>query len=528
MLAARASRLALWIRTTVGRIDPVLLAAIIIGLAVRVWRLGSLPPGLNQDEASTAYDAFSLVNFGVDRHGFRFPVVLISWGSGMYALASYFEAPFIRLFGLSVLSARIPFFLAGLAALPLFFTLVRGLCDRRTARIGVLLLAVCPWHVMVSRWALDSNLFPFVFLVGTVLLQRSLARPRLLLGAAFTYALTLYSYGTAYVAVPAFMALMLVYGLRHRLWPMRTVVWSAVVFVVTATPVALYVAINSLGWRSIRTPFFSIPRLTGIPRYKTMGNFNLLSLEFFQQAAKNLGHAADLFRRQDDGLIWNAIPEYGILYWFSTLLVLVGLATLVGRNLRRGFEPTFPLLAWCLGAVVLAAFVEANINRINIAMFPFVACAALGASLLSRHRYVGILLAILVVGSFGGFVASYFGPYRSAAAPSFYASVGEAIVYATKQTDGEICITQSDVSHPYIFVLFYTKEDPRAFERTAVYENPGAEFEEVSSFGRYRFGLSRCADAAPVVVATRAEAEKMDSSRFVARPFERFTVLTRR
>src|SRR6266540_3282982 len=97
------------------RVDPILLVAVLVGFVLRAWQFGAIPPGLNQDEASTAYDAFSLVHYGVDRHGFRLPVVLVSWGSGMYALAAYVEAPFIRLFGLSVWSARLPFLLTGLA-----------------------------------------------------------------------------------------------------------------------------------------------------------------------------------------------------------------------------------------------------------------------------------------------------------------------------------------------------------------------------------------------------------------------------
>jgi hypothetical protein len=178
MLRAVGLKLAFKAGSWLRGLDPVLLAAMIVGLLLRSYAFGAIPRGLNQDEASTAYDAYSLIHFGVDRHGFRLPVVLVSWGSGMYALASYLAAPFIGIFGLEVWSARLPHLLAGMAALPLFFVLVRDTIDLRTARIGVVLLAISPWHIMVSRWGLDSNLFPFVFLVATVLFVRSTRRPR--------------------------------------------------------------------------------------------------------------------------------------------------------------------------------------------------------------------------------------------------------------------------------------------------------------------------------------------------------------
>jgi 4-amino-4-deoxy-L-arabinose transferase-like glycosyltransferase len=527
MILHSARTLLGWLRTRAGRVDRVLLAAMAVGLLVRVWSFGALPPGLNQDEASTAYDAYALIHHGIDRHGYWLPVVLVSWGSGMYALAAYVAAPFIGLFGLSVWSARLPFLLAGMAALPIFFVLLRDTTDRQTARIGVVLLSLCPWHIMISRWGLDSNLFPFVFLGATLLLQRSTKRPRLLVAAAFVYGLALYAYGTAYVVVPTFIGLALVYGVRHRLWPLRAMILSAALFVVVATPIGIYVAVNSFGWNSIRTPFFSIPHLSGLPRFRTMGNFNVFSLEFARQAWANLGTAAEMFRVQDDGLIWNAIPGYGILYAFSPFLALAGLALLVGKNLSRDYQPSFALIAWSLASLILMAFVAANINRANIAMFPFVYCVAVAVSYLCRQRVLAVLMCILVGASFIGFVGNYFGPYRKAAAEPFFASFGESIRYAATQSDSEVCVTDK-VNMPYIFVLFYNQEDPRMFRQTAHFTNPGSEFETVSSFGRYKFGLGSCANSAAVIVSTHAETADLRLDGYTVKDFERYSVVVRR
>lgn len=512
---------------TVGRrADPVLLSAMAVGLLVRAWAFGSIPPGLNQDEASTAYDAFCLIHYGMDRNGFHLPVMLVSWGSGMYSLAAYVAAPFIGILGLSVFSARLPFLLAGVAAIPLLYLLLRDTIDRRTARLGAVLLALCPWHIMVSRWGLDSNLLPFVFLVATVLLVRSLRRPGLLLPASVAYALALYSYGTAYVVVPVFLALVGVWGLHHRRWPISTILKSAMACALVAAPIVLYVLINSFAWQSIRTPFFSIPRLTGVPRYKTMGNLDFLSAGFGQRAMANLMDAWNLFRTQNDGLIWNGVPEYGILYWFSPILVLFGLAVLVGQSLRGGVQRSFVLLAWCVAALALMAFVSVNINRANIAMFPLVCCVAIACGLLWRHRSIAVALSLLFGLSWIGFVSNYFGAYREQAAPAFFASFGEAIRHASAQTDGEICIT-SDVNMPYIFVLFANQEDPRTFYQTVRYENPGAEFQSVASFSRYRFGMQNCSRSAKVLLVTHDEEQRLGNEAFSAQRFERYTVLTR-
>ncbi|HKO94617.1 MAG TPA: glycosyltransferase family 39 protein, partial [Polyangiaceae bacterium] len=247
--AVRRERSSLWRRALepLRRLDPVLVAALCVGIALRSWRFGNLPLGFNQDEASTAYDAWSLFHHGIDRNGFRWPVMTVSWGSGMYALASYVEAPFVGLLGLSVTAARLPFLLLGVATIPLFYCLLADLFERRTARIGAVLLALCPWHVMSSRWSLDCNLLPFVFLAATVLLVRSLERPWLLVAAGAGYGLALYAYGTAYVVVPAFLTLAVGYGLVHRRWPWRVSLAAGAVSALVAAPIVLYVAINKLG-----------------------------------------------------------------------------------------------------------------------------------------------------------------------------------------------------------------------------------------------------------------------------------------
>lgn len=500
------------------KIDLILVAAIVIGTAVRVWKFGEIPPGLNQDEASTAYDAFSILQYGVDRNGTHNPVVLISWGSGMYALASYMEMPFIALFGLTVTSARLAYLFAGLASLPIFYFFLRDAIDLRTARIGVALLAISPWHIMNSRWGLDSTMFPIVFLAGVWLLVRSFEKERWLIPAFGLIALSLYGYGTAYVAVPVFLVLCLAYGIWFKKWEWKTVAISVTTFVVVALPVTLYVLINTFHWRPIETPFFTIPRLTGVPRFQTMSNLDIMG---------NLGNAAQLMVTQDDGLIWQAIPDFGFMYRFTTVLAVLGLGILCHRvYTRREFDPAFVIIAWAIAGVVLCAFLYININRANIVMFPFIACTAIAVSFFWKYRLVAGAFAAAFGIAFIAFLNSYFGPYRNQAAAAYYASFGDAISYAAAQTRGQICVT-SDVNMPYIFVLFYTKADPRTFNSTVRYDNPGAEFQTVASFDNYTFGLDRCPQDTQVVIATNDEAAALDAPGFERKAFERYTVFTR-
>src|SRR5262245_45862880 len=77
-----------------------------LGLAARLYELTSVPPGFNQDEASTGYDAWAILHHGIDRNGFHLPVLLVSWGSGQNALPSYLAMPFLAVFGASAAAVR--------------------------------------------------------------------------------------------------------------------------------------------------------------------------------------------------------------------------------------------------------------------------------------------------------------------------------------------------------------------------------------------------------------------------------------
>jgi len=221
-----------------------LLTIFTVGIVLRTWRFGEIPGGLNQDEASTAYDAWSVLHYGVDRMGVWLPLMYISWGSGMYALPGYLMSPFLLLIGLTVSAARMLNLCMGIASLPIFYLLVQHIADRRRALIAVFLLAIIPWHIMISRWALDTNLLPALFLLAVFFLSRSTTRYWLLYPCAALFALCLYVYGTAYVIVPVYLIGAAVFLWQNGRPPLRTAICTTAVFALIAFPIGLFVVIN--------------------------------------------------------------------------------------------------------------------------------------------------------------------------------------------------------------------------------------------------------------------------------------------
>jgi 4-amino-4-deoxy-L-arabinose transferase-like glycosyltransferase len=469
-----------------------LLVVLAIGVVVRVAARQSVPNGFNNDEASLGYDAYSILKFGVDRHGVAYPAFLIGWGSGMNALAAYLAMPFIAVFGLTEGAVRAVNLLGGLVSLPVFYLLVHRAAGARTALWGVFLLALSPWHIMMSRWALESNLLPSVFLLAVWLLVKGSERARFFLAASLCFALCLYAYGTAYFAVPVFVFLASVYLLWTRGIAWRVFGVAVALFALVATPIVAVIWANQQHVDSFRLAGIGIPRMPTVARYQVIST--LFGHHALDHCLDNLKVLWNLLVKQDDGLAWNTIAGYGIVYPFGVALALVGLlADLHGPWRKRRFEPRALMLLWLVVAVALAAVEESNINRINLLWLPLIYFAAVGLRTVGRNRMLVIGLVAVHLLLFVGFARDYFGPYRDRTAGAFYPSYGAAIRAATRAVPGKICVTNTPC-FSYAFVVFYDRSDPREFAKTVEYENDGSEFQGVRSFGRFTFGIERCPD----------------------------------
>jgi len=481
----------------------VLITVLIIGVAVRIYKFGQIPSGLNQDEASTAYDAFSILHYGIDRHGFHNPVIFEAWGSGVNALYSYLSMPFIYFFGLSTFSAGLVNLTFGVLSLAMFYLLIKKISNNEVALLSAFLLAISPWHIMLSRWGLDSNIFPAFFLLGVYFFVSSFDNKKYFLLSFTFFALSLYAYNTAYFVVPIFILFSVLFSFCHKKIKISDIAVPLLVFVILSLPIYLYVAINIFKLDSIITPLFSIPRFSGVSRFQTSFLDKIHKPGFFFENLKVLWN---ILKTQDDGLVWNSAGGFGYMYKISGFFALIGLITnlaIIAKNRMRSFNKVFFILLWLAVSVALGVVMEANINRINIIFLPMIFLTASGiyyladfinSRFLSGKSLKSLLLIIVIIYmmNFGFFVKFYFTDYQKIIGPVFYESFGEAINYAEKiRGTAPVCVTPP-INMPYISVLFYTKAPVDIFLRTVKYANPGAEFQWVASFSDYNFKREEC------------------------------------
>ena len=461
---------------------------LILGAALRLFALGALPLGLNQDEASAGYEAFALLSSGIDRCGKSWPVLFISWGSGQNVLMSYLAMPFVALFGLSEWSIRLPNAISGCLTLFVFWR-----CARRTggARFGLLalfLLVINPWHIMMSRWALESNLLPFFLLTGVWCTVLAKERPWALTGAAACFGLSLYAYGTAFFFLP-------IYLICAVLWLRKDLRWAPflsalALFAVLALPIALCQLRDALGLPEIRLLGMTLPRLTEGRQAATsvFGGGGLTT------ALGNFREFLGILWRGGDGLPWNAMPFWrgGLLYFFGLPTAVVGVVCSLLDRARRTAEA--PLRFALLSALVCAFLIRVNVNRINMAWLPLIYFSALGCERIGLllRRWSAVPLAGMLV-CFFIFLSCYVAALGGSGNVNYFPGLGNAIA-AAEATGAETVYITDRVNQPYIFALFYTGTPPEDFVNSVVYRNPEGAFRQVERFSGFEFRDMKRAD----------------------------------
>lgn len=462
---------------------------LLIGVAARIWMLGEVPGGLNQDEAFSGYEAYSLLHYGKDSAGYSFPVYLVAWGSGMNVLNSYLMIPFMAVFGAQAWVVRLPQVLTACFSLLVMYRLFKRLFHERAALTGLLFMAVCPWHIMMSRWGLESNLAPGFLLFGVYFFLLGVEKPRYFLLSALFYGLSLYCYATIWPIVPLILLLQFLYLLwTKKLQVSRWLIGAVVILFLLALPLLLFLLVNGGYMEEIKTPFLSVPKLA-VMRDSEISLANIWD---------NLQNMFRILTQENDGLYWNTTEEYGLYYRCMLPAGFIGLLYCIKRMVvslkERTFDGVTLMIVNLFSALVLGCLISVNVNRINCIHIPIIFFIGVGlwrlVDLLRQDlKHFCVIGACALMLLFVFFENFYFTTYRENIAGMFQEGLEQAVDYALEEAgeDGQIYVA-SGIS--YSKVLFYSEMPVDRYTDTVQYTNYPAAFLDVASCGNFHFNFT--------------------------------------
>ena len=372
---------------------------IIIGIAVRIYNFPNALKEINTDEIMTIANAKSIVDTGKELSGISFPVYLQGWG-GQSVILLYLMVLSIKIFGLSLFAIRLPMLLISIISLFVFYNLVKKITkNTNIALIALGLLAICPWHILQSIWALDCNMFPHFLLIAIDLLYTGIETEKkwLIYTSMVFFAISLYGYGVAIYFVPLFLACVMLYLLKVKNLKIKDVLICAIIFLIVGMPIITMFAINVLGIKqSIEIGKITIPYYEGLSRTKDMVFFSPNPLE---QLGNNVLSTFKVIFKQTDGAEWNASEIFGATYRITMIFVIIGVIRNI-KEIKNSKEKTSSviLLFWVSISFLTGLVVnEANINRLNSIWYVLLILAAYGIyTLYEKVKYKKIYMAGII------------------------------------------------------------------------------------------------------------------------------------
>lgn len=160
-----------------------LLLLFIVALFIRLWSLGSLPGTFFDDEVLSGYLGRYILQNGVDLYGNSWPLLYFNkFGDYYIILPMYLDGLSTYIFGVTQFATRFPTAVIGaLAVFP-----IAGLSwvtwkRRGAALLAALIVALAPWHIVLSRATTESVLEMTIGLVAVWLLLLAVTKRRVIL-----------------------------------------------------------------------------------------------------------------------------------------------------------------------------------------------------------------------------------------------------------------------------------------------------------------------------------------------------------
>ena len=485
-----------------------LLVIIFLAAILRFYNLGSLPPSLDWDEAAWGYNAYSLGIDGRDEFGRFLPLdYLESFGDFKPPVYAYLDVLPVKILGLNEFSTRFPSALFGTLTVLLTYFLVKEIftSSKRKelyALFSALFLALSPWSIMLSRAAFEANVSTFFIVFGVYLFFKAINSDRKYLIFSFvSFVVSFYTFNTARIVSPVLLFLLLAIFIKKLLSSKKELLIAIGISIVLILPVTKFMLSSDATLRFREVNIFSDPSVAALVNKEIQNdNGSLLSKIIhnrrFVYSALFLQHYFDnlspsfLFIKGDGNPKFST-QDVGEMYLWDLPFFIFGIFLLFRK--RENHWWILPL--WLIIAIIPAATARETPHalRIETTLPTFQVLTAYGfVQVIEKFKkykthVLSIFLFILFLNVLY-FLHGYLTYYAKEFSGEWQYGYKDSINYVLKNLSkyNQVNISET-LGRPYIYYLFYSKEDPRVYRKTAIIKRDANGFVDIGGYGKFRF-----------------------------------------
>ncbi len=465
---------------------PILILA--LGILLRLVYFGIIPGGYHRDEAYGAWNALSLYKDGIDSAGHSYPVYFEAWAHGQNALNSYLMLPFLFLNGghISPIIVRLPQVIVAILTMIAIYSMMKKMFSYETATWALFLVAICPWHVMMSRWGLESNLAPGFLILGLCFWIHGLDRPKYLLLSALCYGLSLYCYAIIWSIVPFMLLLQIIYSFYHKKLSLhRWFVGFVLILAALGLPLILFLLVNMDLLPSFKIGIFSVYKMTAFRSGELATSPSVI--------LSNIRNVLYLLKNQDVGRPYDVIMPYGFFYDIGRAFIVIGAIVVIVRTIlhlkKKVFSYEAFILIQLMGAGLVACLVSVNMTQINCLYLPLVLCEAIGVvfcgdvllnitkKVLKKEKGFGCkwifegIVVFLFILNLVGFQKEYYTNYKELVSAHFQEGADQAVRFAQKEAAKGNGMVYVNAGLKYPNVLLALETGAAEYRSTLIYSD---------------------------------------------------------
>lgn len=490
---------------------------IAVAAALRIISLDQFPAGLNADEASIGYNAYSLLQTGKDEYGESFPLSFKSFGDYKPGLYFYFVAPFVGVLGLNEWAVRLPSAIFGVIGVFGIFLLGRKIFNTQVGLASAAILAISPWHLHFSRGGWETNVATTFIIFGIYWFILGLEKNKFFIWSMVAFLASMYTYQSPRLIVPILVLTLAILYKNQLLVSFKKKIKSkngvgiflivVVLLSILTVPLALQFTGGSGSARFAGLSIFSdsgpasrVNELRGEHSYPEGLTPKLLHNKLTAYGPNFLGHYLDHFRGDflfinGDPLIRNKVPETGQFYLIFSIFLIFGLINLIW--LKNPYKKL--LIAWILIAPIASSITYQTphaLRALNM-VIPLSLMMGLGAyriivwlGSLGWLGKIGIgILSLIIIFEVAHYQESYYVHYPKRYPLSWEYGFSQMVKKLEPlQGNYKKVIITDRYDQPYILVLFFKKYPPQNFQPQAILtERDKFNFGTIRNFDNLEF-----------------------------------------
>ena len=484
-----------------------LIIILLVAIFFRFFHLTSSPPGLNWDEVSIGYNAYSILKTGKDEWGQFMPLSFKAFGEHKLPGLIYASVPGIWLFGTTDLGVRVTPALLGVFAVYLIYLLTKKLLNSvPQALIASSLLAISPWAVHFSRVSFEAGL-ALVFVMASVyfLIDTKTSKQNLWLSMFFAV-LGVYTYNSVRILLPilfiAYSCLSII-SLKKDQWLGLSKVLVVALLLLSPVIIGLTNPLERVRWgtlsilnqKSFTSNVAESRGYTTLPSILPRLIHNKATHYVYTLFTNYLDiFSTDFLYSRGGTNTQRSVQGIGLLYKFEFILLIFGIYIMFSNKSRYNYALKI-LLPWLLLAPIPSILTIDSPSTVRVLNMlpPLLIIESIGAIYLFnwvKSRRVFFALSILFIfWSISYFAYLLFFVYPVKYSDQWLYGYKEAVLWGDKYYDSanKIYLT-AKYGEPYIYTLFYTGFDPHKFQTGPVSrEVDPLGWVHVSSFDKYIF-----------------------------------------